>query len=159
MTESSFLYAENTLAYAISGRENSPALIMIHDWMSHYGVWDQTIKVLKLSHQCIAMDLLGFGDSPKPDNGDYSIPAQARRVLTLANHLELESINLIGHAMGGQIALYLALKLAPERVNKIICVAGMVSGKVTRRMEISTIPMVKLGAGFAATASENWKLS
>lgn len=137
---------EYQLSYSTSGRESSPALIMIHDWMSHYKVWDQTMKVLSLSHHCIAMDLLGFGDSPKPGNGDYSITAQARRILELADSMDLEHFDLIGHSMGGQIALYLTAKLAPERVNKLISVAGVVSGKVTRRMELSTIPMVALGA-------------
>ena len=111
------------LSYTTAGRDNSPPLILIHGWMSHRDVWAGTMKVLKFSHRCIAIDLLGFGDSPKPEDSDYSIPAQARRVLELADALELEDFALIGHSMGAQIALYLAAKRAPQRVDKVISVA------------------------------------
>jgi pimeloyl-ACP methyl ester carboxylesterase len=134
------------LAYTSAGREKSPALIFIHDWMSHRDVWEQTIEVLKLSHYCVAVDLLGFGDSPKPDNADYGIPAQAQRILQLADSLGLEQFSLIGHSMGAQIGLYIAAKLAPERVHKLICVAGIVSGRLARGVENILIPLVALGA-------------
>ncbi len=134
------------LAYTTAGRENSPALILIHDWMSHREVWEQTIEVLKISHHCVAVDLLGFGDSPKPNNANYSISAQAERILQLADRIGLEHFDLIGHSMGGQIALYLAAKLAQERVNRLILVASIVSGRLATGVENLLLPLVALGA-------------
>jgi len=102
------------------------------------------MKVLKLSHYCIAIDLLGFGQSPKPPHADYSIIAQARRIIELADSLDLERFSLLGHSMGAQIALSIAI-LTPERVDYLLTVAAIVSGKITRRMKLSTVPWINLG--------------
>jgi pimeloyl-ACP methyl ester carboxylesterase len=140
------LSTNQQLSYTTAGREYSPGLILIHDWMSHRDVWAQTVEVLKFSHRCVAVDLLGFGDSPKPNHANYSIPAQAQRVLQLADDIGLEHFDLMGHSMGGQIALYLAAKLAPERVDRLVIVAGVVSGRLARGVENLITPLVALGA-------------
>ena len=94
---------------------------------------------------CIALDLLGHGRSPVDPDGDYSIEAQARRVLALADHLGLERFSIIGHSMGGQIALYIAACLAPQRVIKLIDVAGVVTGQTTTAMQNLVInPLIKI---------------
>ena len=48
--------------------------------------------------------------------------------------------------MGGQIALYLAARLAPERVNRLVCVAGVVTGRFYKWVEQVIIPQFRLGA-------------
>ena len=92
--------------------------------------------------------MLGFGDSDKPENADYSIQAQGQRILQLANAFGLDKFSLIGHSMGGQISLCIASMLAPERVTKLISVAGVVTAQLAPRVEHLTYRQVTMGAVF-----------
>jgi non-heme chloroperoxidase len=119
--------------------------MMIHGWTSYHGIWQQTIETLKDSHYCVAIDLLGFGDSDKPKDGDYSIKAQGQLVLKLADTLKLDTFTLIGHSMGGQVALCIASMLAPERVSKLISVSGVVAARLTPVAEREGFRDMRLG--------------
>ncbi len=123
------------IAYTTTGSPSNPAIVFVHGLMSHRGVWTSTVGVLKENYFCITPDLLGFGDSDKPDDGDYSIPAQAERVLKMANYFRLRQFNLVGHSMGGQISTYLTATLAPHRVYKLVNVDGVVTGKLSDRAQ------------------------
>jgi len=132
--------------YVTAGSPANPPLLLIHGWVSYLGVWRQTIAALSDSFYCVALDLLGFGDSDKPRAGDYSLPAQAKRVVALADNLGLEKFTLIGHSMGGQIATYIAAVTAPERVTRLVSVAGVVTGVLMPIVRNRSYPMVYLGA-------------
>ena len=121
---------EGQLVYSTAGNPKNPPLMMLHGWCSYRGIWRQTIPALQDDFYCVAVDLLGFGDSDKPDNADYSIEAQGNRVLQLADSLGWDKFNLMGHSMGGQIALCIASMLAPSRVKKLVNVAGVASARL-----------------------------
>jgi abhydrolase domain-containing protein 6 len=123
------------LVYSVVGRSDLPPLILLHGFGSYRGVWRQTMEALQERYYCVAVDLLGFGDSDKPPDADYSIAAQGRRILQLADTLGLNRFALIGHSMGGQIALCIAALLAPERVTRLVSVSGVVTGRLSRRVE------------------------
>lgn len=133
------------LAYSATGTPSRQPIIFVHGLMSHRNVWARTMAALKDKHYCIAIDLLGFGDSSKPDQGDYSIRAQAERVLKAADSLGFSQFNLAGHSMGGQISLYLAAHLAPERVLKLASIGGVVTGKLTTYVRIMNMQLVRTG--------------
>lgn len=116
------------ITYHTAGNPSNPPLLMVHGWLSHSRVWRRQLEAFKESHFCVAVDLLGYGDSDSPKGGDFSIASQARRVLAVADALHIDKFALMGHSMGGQIALYVAGVLAPERVTKLIHVAGVVTG-------------------------------
>ena len=116
--------------YTAVGDAERPAVIMIHGWNSYRGMWDGTIEALQHDYYCLALDMLGFGDSEKPHHADFSIEAQARRVLTFVETLGIDQFILMGHSMGGQVGLYIASELAPERVISLVNVAGVVTGKI-----------------------------
>lgn len=123
------------LTYTSAGHPDAPPLLMIHGWMSYRGVWGQTIEAYQETHHCIAVDLLGFGESDKPKEADYSIGAQGQRILHLADALSFDQFILIGHSLGGQIALCIASMLAPERITKLVNVAGVVSARLMPAIE------------------------
>lgn len=123
------------LTYSTVGHSDAPPLLMIHGWLSYRGVWRQTAEAFKDSHYCVAIDLLGFGNSDKPADADYSIAAQGQRVLQLADALGFDRFTLMGHSMGGQIALCIASMLAPARVAKLVSVAGIVSAGLMPAIE------------------------
>ena len=119
----------------INGDPQNPPIFLIHGWLSHRGVWQETIRALEEKYYCIAPDLLGFGGSDKPANIDYSLPAQAQRILKLADQLGFSHLSLIGHSMGAQIAYYIASILAPQRVDKLASIAGVVTGRLSDKAE------------------------
>lgn len=138
--------APSSLVYDSAGDPQSPPILLIHGLLAHRRIWRSTIPALQDRFYCINPDLLGFGDSPKPEDGDYSIRAHAERVLALADQLGLEKFSLFGHSMGGQICACLAGRLAPERVSKLIIVGGVLSGKLNPYLEVVIRPMVRMGA-------------
>jgi pimeloyl-ACP methyl ester carboxylesterase len=136
------------LAYTTAGSVGDPAVIMVHGWLSHRGVWRQTLPALSDRNYCVAIDLLGFGDSDKPAGVDYSIEAQGRRILQAADALGLDRLALLGHSMGGQIVLNVAARLAPRRVTHVVSIAGVVTGKLSRWVEQLTCRAIVLGHHF-----------
>ena len=148
MATSSIKLNNHQLTYTTAGRPDNPPLLMIHGWFSHRGVWQQTVEALKNDYYCVTVDLLGFGDSDKPADADYGINAQAERILCLADILGFDRFTLIGHSMGGQTALCIASMLAPERVSKLVNVAGVVSARLTPYIERVNYKFVALGKTF-----------
>jgi pimeloyl-ACP methyl ester carboxylesterase len=130
------------LVYLTAGDQAAPALIFVHGWNSHKRLWASTIEAFQHSHYCVAIDLLGFGESDKPRRADYSLPGQGRRVLALADALGIDQFVLAGHSMGGQIALAIAALLAPDRVRQVISVDGVVMGRANGEFEQFVIPLV-----------------
>lgn len=157
-----FTTSSENLTYETFGDPTNPPILMVHGWLSHRGVWRQTTPVLQDKYYCVALDLLGFGNSDRPADGDYSICAQAGRVLTLADHLGFERFALIGHSMGGQICAYLAACIAPERVERLISVDGVVTGKLMPEVESKVYPLINLAALYPpiqklSAAFSHWK--
>ena len=138
------------IAYTSAGSPSNPPVLLIHGLMSHHGVWARTMERLKDRFFCVAFDLPGFGDSDKPKNGNYAIAKQAARTLEIADHFGFERFTVIGHSMGGQIATSLAASLAPERVQKLVSVDGVVTGKLADKVQNLTRQMVAIGAKFPA---------
>ena len=147
------------IAFAEAGSSSNPPVILIHGIMSHRGVWTRTLEELKNDFHCIAIDQLGFGDSDKPKDGDYTIAKQAERALKIADHFGFEKFSLVGHSMGGQVSTYLAANLAPQRVSKLISVDGVVTGKLSERAQNITRRMVALGEKIPALYSYLKKIS
>lgn len=146
MEYANFTYDGHQLVYAVAGNPENPPLFLIHGYLSSHHVWRQTIPVLQQRYYCIAVDLFGHGRSEIDPNGDYSIPAQGQRILALANELGYERFALMGHSMGGQIALYIASRLAPERVVRLVDVAGVVGARLTRNIEQSVFLLMEMAS-------------
>ena len=135
----------NQIIVTLAGDPANPPVFLIHGWMLQRGIWESTIRALEGKYYCIAPDLLGHGASDKPANADYSLEAQAQRIFKLADQLGIQKFSMIGHSMGGQMALYIACSLAPQRVEKIATIGGVVTGELSPRVEKMNVKMVQLG--------------
>jgi len=138
MQEHRFHYQSETLSYYTAGSPDNPPIILIHGYTSSHYVWRQTIPALENHFYCIAIDLMGHGTSDILPDGDYSIETQGKRVLALADELGIEKFILIGHSMGGQIAMCIAALLAPERVEKLLDLDGVAAGHLVESLEKRT---------------------
>lgn len=118
------------IGYLAIGKPTNPALLFVHGWLSHAGFWRDSLNRFSDRFYCVAVDLLGFGMSAKPPAGDYSILAQAQRIIAVADALNLKTFALLGHSMGGQVALMTARHF-PQRLSKLMIMGSVVDGKVT----------------------------
>jgi 2-succinyl-6-hydroxy-2,4-cyclohexadiene-1-carboxylate synthase len=114
-------------------------LVFIHGWLNSRGYWQPLISRLSMDLQCLSYDLRGFGESQSliklpmgintPDgnlvssalDSIYSPSAYAHDLAELIQHLNLPSVWLIGHSLGGTIALWAASQL-PDCVQGVICI-------------------------------------
>lgn len=93
------------IAYRRAGE--GPPLLMIHGWGGSSRYWLGAFTLLAERHDLIALDLPGFGESP-PANGPTSLASLTAAVLELCDHLRLEQAAVVGHSLGGGIAMLLA---------------------------------------------------
>ena len=86
------------------GPRDAPALLLIHGTAASLRSWDPMVPLLTGSHRVIRIDLLGCGQSAKPDAASYAIPDQARRVSAALERLGVEHAIPVGHSSGGAVA-------------------------------------------------------
>jgi pimeloyl-ACP methyl ester carboxylesterase len=155
-----YLQVDNQrIAYTEAGSSTNPPVLFLHGIMSHRGVWARTIEILQQDFHCVSIDHLGFGESDKPKSADYSIAKQAERALNVADLFGFEKFVVVGHSMGGQIATYLTINLAPERVNKLVSVSGVVTGELSNWVQNFTRKTVGAGEKFPAIYSTSLALT
>lgn len=82
-------------------------VVLIHGYPLDHTIWKPVVNLLKTHARLIVPDLRGFGASPSPD-GDWTIRNMADDILQLLDQLEIERAVLVGHSMGGYIALNFA---------------------------------------------------
>lgn len=87
-------------------------LVFLHFFGGSANSWLELIELLKPNFKCIAIDLRGFGNSPAPEKV-LSVNDSAEDVIKLIQGLNLKNYILIGHSMGGKIALAIAAKSFP----------------------------------------------
>ncbi len=109
-----------TIAYTDQGK-GSETLIFIHGLGSYLPAWNKNIEDLSQNYRTIAIDLPGYGKSSK-ENIQVGMAAYAQTVLQLMDKLKIKQATLVGHSMGGQIAITTALQ-APDRVSKLVLAA------------------------------------
>ncbi|MFG2312630.1 alpha/beta fold hydrolase [Streptomyces sp. NPDC048566] len=124
-------------AYRTAG--SGPALVLIHGIGDSSATWAGLIPELARRHTVIAPDLLGHGASDKP-RADYSVAAYANGVRDLLTTLGVESATLLGHSLGGGVAMQFAYQF-PERTERLILVsAGGVGGEVNPVLRAVSLP-------------------
>jgi pimeloyl-ACP methyl ester carboxylesterase len=94
------------VAYRDEGDRVAQALLLIHGVAGCSGAWDPLIGHLSQKYRVIAPDLLGHGESDKPRT-DYSLGAFAVMLRDFLDVLDIPSATLVGHSLGGGIALQL----------------------------------------------------
>jgi pimeloyl-ACP methyl ester carboxylesterase len=108
--------------YQEGGSPTAPALLMLHGFCSSTLVWSKVfLDLVGAGFRVIVPDLLGFGYSGKPRNGEYTIGGQAQRIIRLLDHLKIESAIIVGSSYGGAVAATCALDY-PERLEKLVLV-------------------------------------
>src|ERR671918_2809744 len=90
------------VAYRCAG--SGPVIVLVHGITSTSATWERVMPALSKRYTVVAPDLLGHGGSAKP-RGDYSLGAYASGIRDLMGLLGYESGTVVGHSLGGGIAL------------------------------------------------------
>ncbi|MED4127180.1 alpha/beta hydrolase [Shouchella miscanthi] len=98
-------------------------LLLIHGIFASVTCFYRVIPALREEYDLICCDLPGFGRSSKGNGSVYSFSAYADQLGELMTQLHVDSFHVLGHSMGGQIALYLAYR-QPDRVISISLLAS-----------------------------------
>src|SRR5246127_182759 len=125
-------------AYRIAG--SGPAILLIHGIGDNSTTWNAVQAKLAERFTVIAPDLLGHGQSDKP-RADYSIAAYANGMRDLLSVLDIERVTVVGHSLGGGVAMQFAYQF-PQLVDRLILVgAGGVTKDVNFALRIASMPM------------------
>lgn len=96
---------------------DGPPLVLLHGLGASNEDWEYQLAAFSARYRCIAPDLRGFGLSPKA--GNYSVPRFAADVWALLDAQGIGRFGLIGHSMGGAVALQMAVE-QPQRVDRLV---------------------------------------
>lgn len=99
-------------------------IIMIHGLGGNASHWKRNIETLSQKFRCIAVDLPGYGRSSTAERTDAAnqLDFYADVIASLLHKLKIPTAFVMGHSMGGQVSMILALKY-PSLVNKLVLVA------------------------------------
>ncbi|NGP08505.1 alpha/beta hydrolase [Rhodococcus sp. 14C212] len=124
-------------AFRLAG--DGPALLLIHGIGDNSSTWQEVIPHLARKYTVIAPDLLGHGRSDKP-RADYSVAAYANGVRDLLSVLDIEHVTVVGHSLGGGVAMQFAYQF-PQMVDRLILVsAGGVTKDVHPALRLLSMP-------------------
>ncbi len=106
----------------IDGHKREPAVVMIHGFPLTRAIWKAQAEALASAWCVLRPDLRGAGKSSVPD-GPYLMERLAADIAGLLDALALERVVLIGHSMGGYVALAFA-RMFTERLTRLALVAS-----------------------------------
>jgi pimeloyl-ACP methyl ester carboxylesterase len=120
-------------------RGQGSLIVLVHGITGRSDQWEPTIEQLAEHHTLLAPDLLGHGESAKP-RGDYSLGAYASGVRDIMVALGHERATIVGHSLGGGIALQFAYQF-PERCERLVLVnSGGLGREVHPMLRAATLP-------------------
>lgn len=105
------------IRYHTEGR-GEPALVFIHGWACDRGTWAEQVARFGAERQVIALDLAGHGESGR-DRESWTIESLGEDVRAVVTALDVHRAVLIGHSLGGPVALEAASRM-PERVVAVV---------------------------------------
>lgn len=107
------------LHYDTYGETNNPPLIVLHGLLGESSNWRTAARHLQQDYYVIALDLRNHGKSPHCKGMSYL--EMSNDLLYVMQHLQLETASIMGHSMGGKVAMHLALN-HPDKIRQLIVV-------------------------------------
>jgi pimeloyl-ACP methyl ester carboxylesterase len=125
------------VCYRLAGE--GPLIVLVHGITSTSATWESVIPRLARRHTVLAPDLLGHGESAKP-RGDYSLGAHASGVRDLAGALGFDRGTILGHSLGGGVAMQFAYQF-PQNTERLVLVSsGGLGREVHLLLRAATLP-------------------
>jgi len=126
------------VVYRTAG-SGGPVILLIHGITGNAKQWDEVVPMLAERYTVVAPDLLGHGESAKP-RGDYSLGAYAASVRDLLVALGHRRATVVGHSLGGGIAMQFAYEYPPFAERLVLVSSGGIGREVHLLLRASTLP-------------------
>jgi pimeloyl-ACP methyl ester carboxylesterase len=127
----------------VAGDPALPVLLLIHGITSSSATWDPVIPGLSEHAHVIAPDLLGHGESDKP-RADYSLGGFASGLRDLLEHLGHERVTVVGHSLGGGVAMQFAYQYYEHCDRLVLVSSGGLGREVSLALRAATLPGAEL---------------
>jgi pimeloyl-ACP methyl ester carboxylesterase len=140
--DTEYLELEGVLVrYNVMG--GGPAVVLVHGWLTSSRLWEQLAGRLAQRFTVYTLDLSGFGESDKPIAG-YGVRNGSRLLYAFCAHFGLTRANVIGHDLGGAMAVKLAAD-HPDVVGRLVIVSTPADEDqidVPTMLWLATLPLV-----------------
>jgi pimeloyl-ACP methyl ester carboxylesterase len=125
---SSIVTSQGIVHYEAYGRGRP--VILLHGWINSWGVWQDVMIDLAENgrYKVYALDFWGFGESGKEHTPPFKVESYVQMVDQFMEILGIERAPILGHSMGGTVALGVALNF-PQRVTKVGAIGSPIQGK------------------------------
>lgn len=110
--------------YEVFGRGRP--VLFLHGWLGSWRYWYPTMEVVAEQFRTYSFDFWGFGDSRRKRTRE-SIQAYSDQVIRFLDALGIDRVMLVGHSMGGMVALKTAIA-HPERIQRVVTVGAPIDG-------------------------------
>jgi len=111
--------------YEVYGRGRP--VILLHGWLGSWDLWQETMSALGDTYRTYALDFWGFGESGKKLSS-YNIHNFVELVAQFMDELGIDQAPIVGHSMGGTVALLLAIQ-HPELVRNVTVIGSPIDGR------------------------------
>ncbi|WP_149829391.1 alpha/beta fold hydrolase [Streptomyces tailanensis] len=137
-------------------REDLPPALFVHGLGGSSQNWSSLMPLLDEHVAGEAVDLPGFGDSPPPDDGNYSVTAHARAVIRHLDAAERGPVHLFGNSLGGAVTTRVA-SLRPDLVRTLTLVSPALPELRVQRTAVPTGLLALPGvAGLFTRFTRGW---
>jgi pimeloyl-ACP methyl ester carboxylesterase len=133
---------------------NGEPIVLLHGLGATKAEFLPTVAALAPGFRTIAIDLPGFGDSDKPFPAAYDARFFSRWVAALMDALELDRTHLLGHSMGGRVALEVAMR-HPDRIDRLVLMTPSMAWLADRPWA-PALKLVRPELGFLQPAPKNF---
>lgn len=140
--------------YAAGKRGAGDPIVLIHGFPTSGHLWADVVPHLPDGHRVIVLDLLGYGRSDPPREHPVSIRAHAERVVALLDLLGVNYGCVVGHDIGGAIALTMAVR-HPQRVSRL----GLISSAAFDAWPTREVKIVRAMLPLTRHLPPTWLLS
>jgi pimeloyl-ACP methyl ester carboxylesterase len=143
-------------AFRVAG--SGPPLVLLHGIGDSSETWVPVIPALARNHLVIAPDMLGHGHSDKP-RADYSVAGFANGVRDLLGVLGINRATLVGHSLGGGVAMQFAYQF-PERTERLVLVgSGGAGPEVSIGLRALALPGAQAVLALLKLPTARWQIS
>jgi pimeloyl-ACP methyl ester carboxylesterase len=117
---------EQVVHYETFGRGRP--ILFLHGWLGSWRYWLPTMEVVSQHYRTYSFDFWGFGDSQKRGSDTRpSIQAYSDQVIRFLDEMGIEQVPVVGHSMGGMVALKTAIRY-PNRITRVAAVGAPIVG-------------------------------
>jgi pimeloyl-ACP methyl ester carboxylesterase len=131
------------LHYTVQG--SGPDVLLVHGWASSGRMWSRLANALEGRARLWSVDLYGFGGSPRPPHGEtIGVDEHVALLLDFCNAHGIRPHAVVGHSMGGMLALKLALA-RPDWIEKLVLLSPVVSGRFGYPFDLNRLVISEWG--------------